>query len=158
MVLMQPNNFNVKVVWDRDDLFKCYFHGTPVKSFKLKIYVFTVFPNYVWMNKLFSYSPFPPHYLHLQKQSSYWRKRTSVEVCGQTSFTNKIKRCYFHSVLTCLQAQWMHPLLILTVGRRKGAEESFEDGTISFLSIASIHHGFNILNTLTISAISRYVC
>lgn len=42
------------------------------------------------------------------------------------------------------------------VRRRKGAEESFEDGTISFLSIASIHHGFNILNTLTISAISRH--
>lgn len=36
-------------------------------------------------------------------------------------------------------------------------EELFEDGTISFLSIASIHHGFKILNSLTESAISRYV-
>ncbi|CAK9176027.1 unnamed protein product [Ilex paraguariensis] len=43
------------------------------------------------------------------------------------------------------------------VKQREGAEELFEDGTLSFLSIASIHHGFKILNTLTIFAISRYV-
>lgn len=43
------------------------------------------------------------------------------------------------------------------IKRREGAEESLEDGSISFLSIASIHHGFHILNTLTMSAISRYV-
>ncbi|KAL8126629.1 hypothetical protein AgCh_013760 [Apium graveolens] len=42
------------------------------------------------------------------------------------------------------------------VKRREGAEESLEDGSISYLSIASIHHGFYILNTLTISAISRH--
>ncbi|KAA8527170.1 hypothetical protein F0562_008601 [Nyssa sinensis] len=40
--------------------------------------------------------------------------------------------------------------------RRDSVEEFFEDGTISFLSIASIHHGFKILNTLTVSAISRH--
>ncbi|KAA3467858.1 molybdenum cofactor sulfurase isoform X1 [Gossypium australe] len=33
-----------------------------------------------------------------------------------------------------------------------GVEEQFEDGTISFLSIASIRHGFKIFNTLTTSA------
>ncbi|XP_039065364.1 molybdenum cofactor sulfurase-like [Hibiscus syriacus] len=42
------------------------------------------------------------------------------------------------------------------VRRRKGVEEHFEDGTISLLSIASICHGFKILNTLTTSAISRH--
>ncbi|GFZ05772.1 molybdenum cofactor sulfurase [Actinidia rufa] len=41
------------------------------------------------------------------------------------------------------------------VKRREGVEEFFEDGTISFLSTASIHQGFKILNTLTMSAISR---
>lgn len=43
------------------------------------------------------------------------------------------------------------------VKRREGIEELLEDGTSSFLSIASLHHGFRILNTLTSSAISRYV-
>lgn len=43
------------------------------------------------------------------------------------------------------------------VKRREGIEELFEDGTASFLSIASIRHGFKILNSLTISAIGRYV-
>ncbi|XP_040942716.1 molybdenum cofactor sulfurase isoform X4 [Gossypium hirsutum] len=38
------------------------------------------------------------------------------------------------------------------VRRREGVEEQFEDGTISFLSIASIRHGFKIFNTLTTSA------
>ncbi|BFG28744.1 hypothetical protein CerSpe_150180 [Prunus speciosa] len=42
------------------------------------------------------------------------------------------------------------------VRRRKSVEELFEDGTISFLSIASVHHGFKILNSLTVSAISRH--
>ncbi|KAL3503734.1 hypothetical protein ACH5RR_038183 [Cinchona calisaya] len=42
------------------------------------------------------------------------------------------------------------------VKRREGVEEFFEDGTISFLSIASILHGFRMLNTLTISAVSRH--
>ncbi|XP_022865528.1 molybdenum cofactor sulfurase isoform X2 [Olea europaea var. sylvestris] len=40
--------------------------------------------------------------------------------------------------------------------RREGVEEYFEDGTISFLSIASLHHGFKILNALTMTAISRH--
>lgn len=43
------------------------------------------------------------------------------------------------------------------VKRRDGIEEQFEDGTISFLSITSIRHGFKLLNALSISAISRYV-
>lgn len=38
------------------------------------------------------------------------------------------------------------------VRRREAVEEQFEDGTISFLSIASIRHGFKIFNTLTTSA------
>ncbi|XP_076912513.1 molybdenum cofactor sulfurase-like [Bidens hawaiensis] len=42
------------------------------------------------------------------------------------------------------------------VKRREGIEESFEDGTQSFLNIASIRHGFNILNTLTMLSISRH--
>ncbi|KAJ4975209.1 hypothetical protein NE237_000315 [Protea cynaroides] len=42
------------------------------------------------------------------------------------------------------------------VRRRRGIEESFEDGTQSFLSIAAIHYGFKIINTLTVSAISRH--
>jgi len=42
------------------------------------------------------------------------------------------------------------------IKRREGIEELFEDGTVSFLSIASIRHGFKILNSLTVSAISRY--
>ncbi|XP_042482522.1 molybdenum cofactor sulfurase isoform X2 [Macadamia integrifolia] len=42
------------------------------------------------------------------------------------------------------------------VRRRKGIEESFEDGTQSFLSIAAIHYGFRIINSLTISAIARH--
>ncbi|KAG6405172.1 hypothetical protein SASPL_132758 [Salvia splendens] len=40
--------------------------------------------------------------------------------------------------------------------RRDGVEEYFEDGTVSFLSIASLHHGFKVLNTLTMPAISRH--
>ncbi|KAK6149517.1 hypothetical protein DH2020_017042 [Rehmannia glutinosa] len=40
--------------------------------------------------------------------------------------------------------------------RRDGIEERFEDGTLSFMSIASLHHGFRILNALTMSAISRH--
>uniref|UniRef100_A0A7N0V6Q5 MOSC domain-containing protein n=1 Tax=Kalanchoe fedtschenkoi TaxID=63787 RepID=A0A7N0V6Q5_KALFE len=43
------------------------------------------------------------------------------------------------------------------VKRREAFEESFEDGTVSFLSIASIKHGFKILNTLTSRAISRHI-
>lgn len=42
------------------------------------------------------------------------------------------------------------------VKRRKGIEEQFEDGSVSFLSIASIRHGFRMLNTLTVSAINRH--
>ncbi|XP_011012128.1 PREDICTED: molybdenum cofactor sulfurase isoform X6 [Populus euphratica] len=43
------------------------------------------------------------------------------------------------------------------VRRREGIEEHFEDGTISFLSIASIRHGFKILNSLTPSMMSRHI-
>ncbi|XP_038901663.1 molybdenum cofactor sulfurase isoform X4 [Benincasa hispida] len=42
------------------------------------------------------------------------------------------------------------------VKRREGIEELFEDGTIPFLSIASLCHGFKVLNSLTIPAISRH--
>lgn len=42
------------------------------------------------------------------------------------------------------------------VKRREDIEGVFEDGTVSFLSIASIRHGFKTLRSLTISAISRY--
>ncbi|XP_010272265.1 PREDICTED: molybdenum cofactor sulfurase isoform X4 [Nelumbo nucifera] len=42
------------------------------------------------------------------------------------------------------------------IKRREGFEESFEDGTQSFLSIASIHHGFRIIHSLTASAIARH--
>ncbi|KNA16459.1 hypothetical protein SOVF_088940 isoform A [Spinacia oleracea] len=42
------------------------------------------------------------------------------------------------------------------VKHRDGIEESFEDGTTSFLSIASIRHGFKVMNTHTISSISRH--
>ncbi|KAL0443167.1 UNVERIFIED_CONTAM: Molybdenum cofactor sulfurase [Sesamum latifolium] len=40
--------------------------------------------------------------------------------------------------------------------RRDGIEEYFEDGTLAFVSVASLRHGFKILNALTISAISRH--
>lgn len=43
------------------------------------------------------------------------------------------------------------------IKRRDNIEQVLEDGTISFLAIASIRHGFKIINTLTHSAISRYV-
>ncbi|KAF6170534.1 hypothetical protein GIB67_031942 [Kingdonia uniflora] len=42
------------------------------------------------------------------------------------------------------------------VRRRKGIEASFEDGSQSFLSIASIRHGFKIVNNLTVSAIVKH--
>ncbi|KDP25106.1 hypothetical protein JCGZ_22641 [Jatropha curcas] len=42
------------------------------------------------------------------------------------------------------------------VKRRESVEELFEDGTISFLSIASLRHGFKILNSLTASGIFRH--
>ncbi|KAK7313969.1 hypothetical protein VNO77_39176 [Canavalia gladiata] len=42
------------------------------------------------------------------------------------------------------------------IKRREGIEELFEDGTVSFLSIISLRHGFKILNSLTVSAISRH--
>lgn len=43
------------------------------------------------------------------------------------------------------------------VKRRQGVEELFEDGTASFLSIASIRHGFNLINSLTAPAICRHI-
>jgi molybdenum cofactor sulfurtransferase len=41
------------------------------------------------------------------------------------------------------------------VKKREDAEDCFEDGTISFLSIMSVLHGFKILNSLTMPAISQ---
>lgn len=41
------------------------------------------------------------------------------------------------------------------IKRREEIEELFEDGTTSFLSIASIRHGFKMLNSLTTPSISR---
>lgn len=43
------------------------------------------------------------------------------------------------------------------VKRRQGVEELFEDGTASFLSIASIRHGFNLISSLTVPAICRHI-
>ncbi|KAH9677140.1 Molybdenum cofactor sulfurase [Citrus sinensis] len=43
------------------------------------------------------------------------------------------------------------------VKRRQGVEELFEDGSASFLSIASIRHGFNLINSLTVPAICRHI-
>lgn len=43
------------------------------------------------------------------------------------------------------------------VQKRKSIEQVLEDGTISFLSIASLQHGFKIIQMLTTSAIARYV-
>jgi hypothetical protein len=43
------------------------------------------------------------------------------------------------------------------VQRRKCIEQVFEDGTVSFLSISSLRYGFKIIDTLTISAIARYL-
>lgn len=43
------------------------------------------------------------------------------------------------------------------IKRRDSIEQLLEDGTVSFLSIASIRHGFKIINTLTPYAIDRYV-
>ncbi|KAF5179121.1 Molybdenum cofactor sulfurase [Thalictrum thalictroides] len=40
--------------------------------------------------------------------------------------------------------------------KRESIEETFEDGTQSFLNIASIYHGFKIINSLTVSAIARH--
>ncbi|PIN09781.1 Molybdenum cofactor sulfurase [Handroanthus impetiginosus] len=40
--------------------------------------------------------------------------------------------------------------------RRDGIEEYLEDGSLAFLSITSLRHGFKILNALTMSAISRH--
>ncbi|CAA6658051.1 unnamed protein product [Spirodela intermedia] len=42
------------------------------------------------------------------------------------------------------------------VKRRESVEQLFEDGTLSFLSIASIRHGFRIINSLTMCAIRRH--
>ncbi|XP_020394925.1 molybdenum cofactor sulfurase isoform X1 [Zea mays] len=42
------------------------------------------------------------------------------------------------------------------VQKRKSIEQALEDGTISFLSISSLRHGFKIINMLTISAIARH--
>lgn len=43
------------------------------------------------------------------------------------------------------------------VQRRKSIEQVLEDGTVSFLSISSLRYGFKTINTLTISAIARYL-
>ncbi|KAL6603139.1 hypothetical protein ACP70R_043500 [Stipagrostis hirtigluma subsp. patula] len=42
------------------------------------------------------------------------------------------------------------------VQKRKSIEQILEDGTISFLSIASLRHGFKIIDMLTTSAIARH--
>lgn len=42
------------------------------------------------------------------------------------------------------------------VMRRESIEQLFEDGTVSFLDIASIHHGFNIIDRLTMPSIARH--
>uniref|UniRef100_A0A0D9WT44 Molybdenum cofactor sulfurase n=1 Tax=Leersia perrieri TaxID=77586 RepID=A0A0D9WT44_9ORYZ len=42
------------------------------------------------------------------------------------------------------------------VQKRKSIEQVLEDGTVSFLSIASLRHGFKMIDTLTTSAIGRH--
>jgi molybdenum cofactor sulfurtransferase len=42
------------------------------------------------------------------------------------------------------------------VQKRKNIEQVLEDGTISFLNIASLRHGFKIIEMLTTSAIERH--
>ncbi|XP_026666305.2 molybdenum cofactor sulfurase isoform X3 [Phoenix dactylifera] len=42
------------------------------------------------------------------------------------------------------------------IKRREHIEQVLEDGTLSFLAIASIRHGFNVIDALTTSAISRH--
>ncbi|XP_042407238.1 molybdenum cofactor sulfurase-like isoform X2 [Zingiber officinale] len=42
------------------------------------------------------------------------------------------------------------------IKRRENIEQVLEDGTLSFLAIASIHHGFMIINRLTSTAIFRH--
>ncbi|XP_020599360.1 molybdenum cofactor sulfurase isoform X2 [Phalaenopsis equestris] len=42
------------------------------------------------------------------------------------------------------------------VKRRESIEQFFEDGTVSFLDIAAIRHGFHIINRLTMPSISRH--
>ncbi|XP_020269187.1 molybdenum cofactor sulfurase isoform X2 [Asparagus officinalis] len=42
------------------------------------------------------------------------------------------------------------------VNRRESIEQLLEDGTLPFLSIASIRHGFKIIDSLTISSIARH--
>jgi len=81
-----------------------------------------------------------------------------VEVCG-LAFICLIAGCTW-------LFDWLDPITgtvsasiadIDFVKRREGIEELFEDGTVSFLSIVSIRHGFKILSSLTVSAISRYI-
>ncbi|KAK4285083.1 hypothetical protein QN277_001827 [Acacia crassicarpa] len=57
---------------------------------------------------------------------------------------------FFFSIPTGLTS------LVATVLRREAIEDLFEDGTVSFLGIASIRHGFKTLSSLTVSAISRH--
>eukprot|EP01018_Ginkgo_biloba_P031481 Gb_30425 [translate_table: standard] len=42
------------------------------------------------------------------------------------------------------------------VKKREGLEQRFEDGTVSFLSIATLQHGFRAINQLGISNITRH--
>nr|XP_003703471.2 PREDICTED: molybdenum cofactor sulfurase 1 isoform X1 [Megachile rotundata] len=41
--------------------------------------------------------------------------------------------------------------------KRKSLHERFEDGTVPFLSIISLRHGFDILSSITMEAISKHV-
>lgn len=97
----------------------------------------------------------------LQKLPNCWRSHTLVEVCAEfCSLSSAIM--YVFLCLYCLPIERFLGTVAASIAdidfvkRREGIEEFFEDGTISFLSIASLHHGFKILNTLSMSAISRY--
>ncbi|XP_057454448.1 molybdenum cofactor sulfurase isoform X2 [Lotus japonicus] len=67
----------------------------------------------------------------------------------QNDAAKLLKKTYFSGVAASIAD-------IDFVKRREGIEELFEDGTVSFLSIASIRQGFKILDSLTVSAISRH--
>lgn len=81
-----------------------------------------------------------------------------MEVCLSPSFAQlliyPIDGCFFNSwIVSGTVAASIADVDFYK--RRDGTEEYFEDGTLAFVTIASLHHGFKILNALTLCAISR---
>lgn len=89
---------------------------------------------------------------------SCWRRPTLVEVFLWTFLCCDYKvENSSNFKLTCILVGTVAAAIadIDFFKRREGVEEFFEDGTISFLSIAAIQNGFKIINMLTTSSISR---